>query len=82
MSSLGRSLRNDSCFSISEMIWMSRTQNCIGSMLVFISMNVEEDSAMFDAVWYLDCILPSSVVLFMECMGYRFMKGRNSHWMT
>ena len=30
---------------------------------------------MFDAVWYLDCILPSSVVLFMECMGYRFLKG-------
>ena len=54
---------------------MSRTQNCIGSMLVFMSMNVEEDSAMFDAVWYLDCILPSSVVLFMECMGYRFLKG-------
>ena len=75
MSSLGRSLRNDSCFSISEMIWMSRTQNCIGSMLVFISMNVEEDSAMFDAVWYLDCIFHSSVVLFMECMGYRFLQG-------
>ena len=42
---------------------------------VFISMNVEEDSAMFDAVWYLDCILPSSVALFMEWMGYRFLKG-------
>lgn len=54
---------------------MSRTQNCIGSMLVFMSMNVEEDSGMLDAVWYLDCILPSSVVLFMEWMGYRFLKG-------
>ena len=75
MSSLGRSLTNDSCFSISEMIWMSRTQNCIGSMLVFISMNVEEDSAMFDTVWYLDCILPSSVVLCIEGMGYHFLKG-------
>ena len=75
MSSLGRSLTNDSCFSISEMIWMSRTQNCSKSMLVFISMNVEEDSGMLDAVWYLDCILPSSVVLFMEWMGYRFLKG-------
>ena len=72
---MGRSLTDDSCFSISEMIWMSRTQNCIEYMLVFISMNVEEDSAMFDAVWYLDCILPSSVVLFMECMGYRFLQG-------
>ena len=54
---------------------MSRAQNCIGSMLVFMSMNVEEDSAMFDAVWYLECIFHSSVGLFMECMGYRFLKG-------
>ena len=30
---------------------------------------------MLDAVWYLDCILPSSVALFMEWMGYRFLKG-------
>ena len=40
-----------------------------------MSMNVEEDSGMLDAVWYLDCILPSSVALFMEWMGYRFLKG-------
>ena len=54
---------------------MSRTQNCIGSMLVFMSMNVEEDSAMLDAVWYLDCILPSSVGICIEEMGYRFLQG-------
>ena len=30
---------------------------------------------MLDAVWYLDWILPSSVVLFMEWMGYRFLQG-------
>ena len=54
---------------------MSRAQNCIGSMLVFISMNVEEDSAMFDAVWYLDWILPSFVGICIEEMGYRFLQG-------
>ena len=54
---------------------MSRAQNCSKSMLVFMSMNVEEDSGMLDAVWYLDCILPSSVGICIEEMGYRFLQG-------
>ena len=36
---------------------------------------------MLDAVWHLECILPSSVGLCMEGIGYRFVKERNSHWM-
>ena len=30
---------------------------------------------MFDAVWYLDWILPSSVGICIEEMGYRFLQG-------
>ena len=30
---------------------------------------------MLDAVWHVECILPSSVCLCMEWMGYRFLKG-------
>ena len=30
---------------------------------------------MLDAVWYLDCILPSSVGICIEEMGYRFLQG-------
>ena len=30
---------------------------------------------MLGAVWYLECILPSSVGLCMEWMGYCFLKG-------
>ena len=34
---------------------------------------------MLDAVWHVECILPSFVCLCMEWMDYRFVKERNSH---